>query len=441
MNYREGLLDQQIVLFRKTSSRNAELESRVEELERELGVWKQALKTADNDAKALKKKVSQLERNIGSLKDDNPLVVCLIDGDGNIFSSELVKLGQNGGHQAALLLNKGLTDHMNSLDSDEGFSSRGQIWLTVYCNKSGLLETLTSNNICTAEEFESFVTGFNQASPLFSLVDVGTGKERADEKIKECLRVFTRFPQTTKVFFGGAHDNGYISILNQLQNEGLLNKVVLLRGYRELAYELKNLDLPTLDIVGLFMTRKLQTVQTKKPSPPPTQVKLQDFDKFRVKPTIPLPSRPSPSSNAKVAQRIEKNLPLHKHRPPPCNFYYLADCKHGLKCRYGHNYILLPEHIDELRTNSRKWPCPYANRDNPCPFGESCCMGHACPKGQRCTFLKQGKCKFTGTSMHDGEVSRSRGPSSSLSPSSARGSPVVSEVGLPTVWDSYGVDA
>lgn len=73
---------------------------------------------------------------------------------------------------------------MESLDSDEGFSSRGQIWLTVYCNKSGLLETLTNNNVCTAEQFENFVIGFNQAAPLFSFVDVGSGKERADEKIK-----------------------------------------------------------------------------------------------------------------------------------------------------------------------------------------------------------------------------------------------------------------
>ena len=110
--------------------------------------------------------------------------MCLIDGDGNIFSPDLVRLGETGGHQAALLLNKGLTGHMESLDSSDGFSSRGQIWLTVYCNKSGLLETLTSNNVCTEDQFEGFVTGFNQAAPLFSFVYVGCGKERADEKIK-----------------------------------------------------------------------------------------------------------------------------------------------------------------------------------------------------------------------------------------------------------------
>lgn len=62
------------------------------------------------------------------------------------------------------------------------------MWLTVYCNKAGLSETLTANGACTAEQFEAFVIGFNQASPLFSFVDVGSGKERADEKIKGELR-------------------------------------------------------------------------------------------------------------------------------------------------------------------------------------------------------------------------------------------------------------
>ncbi len=242
-------------LFEKTFTQNAQLEARVEELERELLVWKEAFKTADGDRKVLNKTVLKLERSIGALKvrtsipplfvrvrrrlcpslrgsipckyiqEDNPLIVCLIDGDGNIFSSDLIKLGQFGGRQAAMLLTKGLTDYLSSVDSTQASApGRGQLWLTIYCNKSGLVDTLTSNSICTAEEFEAFVLGFNQASPLFSIVDVGNGKEAADSKIKgahacvlflrnlwndhrriEYLRVFTRFPQTSKVFFGGTY--------------------------------------------------------------------------------------------------------------------------------------------------------------------------------------------------------------------------------------------
>ncbi|KII94335.1 hypothetical protein PLICRDRAFT_424408 [Plicaturopsis crispa FD-325 SS-3] len=274
------LLDEQTVLFQKTVTENGALESRVEELERELSVWKIAFKTADEERLLLRTSVSKLERNIGSLKEDNPLLLCLIDGDGNIFSQDHIKLGQAGGRQAAMLLTRGLTDHAMSLN--EGSTGRGQVWLTVYCNKTGLLDTLTSANICTAAEFEAFVLGFNQASPLFSISDVGSGKEAADAKIKECLRVFTRFPQISKVFFGGGHDNGYTSTLNSLENEGFLGKVVLLRGYKDLAVEIKNLELPELDIEGIFMPRRLPPKPKKYVSPPPNvPVQPHDFEKFR----------------------------------------------------------------------------------------------------------------------------------------------------------------
>ncbi|KAJ7783827.1 hypothetical protein DFH07DRAFT_206463 [Mycena maculata] len=147
-------------------------------------------------------------------------------------------------------LTKGLTDYAQM--------GRAQVWLTVYLNKIGLLETLVSQNVCTKEEFEEFCLGFIQG-PLFAIVDVGHGKEAADAKIKECLRVFTRFPQTSFVFFGGAHDNGYTSALTSLENEGFLHKLVLLRGYKDIAFELKNLQLPELSIDGVFMTHKLPT--------------------------------------------------------------------------------------------------------------------------------------------------------------------------------------
>lgn len=55
-------------LFRKTTSRNKELEARVEDLERELNVWKIAQKAADEEKSALNKKVYKLERSIGSIK-------------------------------------------------------------------------------------------------------------------------------------------------------------------------------------------------------------------------------------------------------------------------------------------------------------------------------------------------------------------------------------
>jgi hypothetical protein len=135
-------------------------------------------------------------------QDDNPLILCLIDGDGCIFTQELLQLGSTGGQRAAKSLKDGITSYLVDNDLAE-LSRRGRIWLTIYFNKTGLLKTLKRANICSDQNFEEFITTFHQASPLFSVVDVGMAKEAADAKIKECLHVFTRFPQTSKVFFGG----------------------------------------------------------------------------------------------------------------------------------------------------------------------------------------------------------------------------------------------
>ncbi|KAI0932235.1 hypothetical protein AcW2_000918 [Taiwanofungus camphoratus] len=313
----DRLLNEQTVLFRKTTEQNTELRARVEELERELSVWKAAFKTSEEEKKALNRNVLKLERNIGSLREDNPLVLCLIDGDGNIFSPDLITRGQAGGRQAAMLLTKGLMDHLTSINNSETAHGRGQLWLTIYCNKSGLLETLIQNDVCSTEQFETFVVGFNQASPLFSIMDVGTGKEAADAKIKECLRVFTRFPQILKVFFGGAHDNGYSSTLNLLQNEGLLDKIVLLQGYKDLAYELRSFGLPPVEIPGVFMTKKLHTSPFRKASgsifTQTSPIQQQDFENFRSKAVTPAASHRS-SSPTKILKHLDPNQPLHKRQ-------------------------------------------------------------------------------------------------------------------------------
>ena len=49
-----------------------------------------------------------------------------------------------------------------------------------------------------------------------------------------------------------------------LQNEGLLDKVVLLKGYKDLAHGINSLGLPQLEIDGVFIQKKLQTNGNKK---------------------------------------------------------------------------------------------------------------------------------------------------------------------------------
>jgi len=57
----------------------------------------------------------------------------------------------------------------------------------------------------------------------------------------------------------GGHDNGYLASLTALENEGFLRKLILLKGYRELAQEIRNLKLPEVELEGLFMKDKIKT--------------------------------------------------------------------------------------------------------------------------------------------------------------------------------------
>lgn len=82
----------------------------------------------------------------------------------------------------------------------------------------------------------------------------------------------------------GCHDNGYTSTLNYLQNEGLLDKITLLRGYEVLANELRSLNLPQLEIKGVFMAKKLQSKSGLKISLPSTvmqPLQPKDFEIFK----------------------------------------------------------------------------------------------------------------------------------------------------------------
>ncbi|KAH7104356.1 hypothetical protein BKA62DRAFT_694409 [Auriculariales sp. MPI-PUGE-AT-0066] len=417
----ERLLEEQATLFRNTLDRNEMLEARVEELERELSVWKLAMANSQKEQKALQRQVA--------VTDDHPLVLVLIDGDGTIFSQDLLVQGATGGRLAATKLSRGVLDQL----TDELNGRRADVWVLLFLHKRGLGDTLVANGmIADAAQFDSFIHGFNQAGPLFSIVDVGAGKEAADNKVKECLRTFARFPQTIKVFFGGAHDNGYSASLKYLEHENLLSKIVFLKGYKDIAAELLALGLPTAEIDGLFLERKIvlgqsyykqQQEQPKsRPSSPtkrgtlgsgaPTESaqlrgKLANYAAQQQSPTKPKSKAAGKSGGVVVTGLLSKLV------PPPCNLHYLASCPQGTDCRYGHHYKLTTDQVETVRLNARKSPCPQANRNQHCPMGDNCIHGHWCPRGPRCFFLKKNQCKFVGRGMHDHEAEEIEYPSGS----------------------------
>jgi len=341
--------------------------------------------------------VAALNRQISNLDcfrgNQNPLILCVVNGDENIFIRELLAQGQQGGRAAAQQLTKSIAEYLSN--EDVHIFGRLSFWITVYYNKMEFDDLMRTHKICTSEQFEGFLTGFSQSSPRFLMVDVGFNKDAADSKIKEYLQTYIRFPQTLRVFFGGGQSDvsGYMSMFSTLEKEQLLGKIVMLRSSNDLDVDSRLPSLPRLNVDGLFMTEKPTGRGFTKLSP----LTVGSFSTVTTNGGLI-----SPQSPARAGGRmIDPLLPLHRQNPPPCNEHYLMSCSKGAAvCKYSHDYILTPEQLASLASNAKKAPCNWLKNGVQCPYGENCCWGHICPNGPKCFHLSKGKCWFKGEAMH-----------------------------------------
>ncbi|KAG9317601.1 hypothetical protein JVU11DRAFT_1810 [Chiua virens] len=443
-------------LFRLSSEidtllvKECEYKSRIEELSTNLAAFRAAYTSSQDEIKSKTEEATVLLAELHALKGHEKRVICLLDGDGTIFSPEFIALGQEGGLEAARLLTEKVRYYLAPDLGHEKF----HFWVYLFYNKRGLLETFARVGLSAAKQrFEDFILGFNQAAERFLMVDVGGSKEAADAKIKVHLEDNIRLPQTYKIIFGGSHDNGYVNILRSVITEGFRDKLILLPGYSDVALDIKALGLPELRIPNLFISSKLvppsyisiasgpppglpsipsrqpassaQTANSPLPSglvsadttnTIPRRNSIQTYKSaLQTGHNNPIPYEGSDSSlstdatdahPAQVVQftrrlsspgrqrRINPNLSLSKQNPAPCTLFYLAQCRHGSDCKYGHDYILEIEHYEELSENAKKTPCKVTNEGGICTFGDDCVYGHVCPQGTTCYFLKLGKCKF-----------------------------------------------
>lgn len=213
------------------------------------------------------------------------------------------------------MLHQGIRDYMSNTTLT--LANNVPVLATVYYNKAGLQQILVSTGVCTNKQFEGFLLGFNQATPLCSMVDVGPGKEAADHKIKgistlragvplftsspENLKVYARLPQVQRVFLGVSHDNGYKTSLTALGVDRVLDKVVLIRGYEWVAAELHELQLSHVNWKGLFMAQKLTYV---KPPSAPTQAGGPKGNSFTSPKAASVPIPQSPAASVSGSQTI-----------------------------------------------------------------------------------------------------------------------------------------
>jgi hypothetical protein len=162
-----------------------------------------------------------------------------------------------------------------------------QLWTYCFMNRPGLSKALGSDGAT----LDAFLSGFNQAGNFSFAVDIGSGKEAADSRIRGSspyIRRHTRIHFTCSIAgisgevathledllrrqassesglliltveaSPGCQDGGYAPTLESLITQKLENKLTLLPGHAEMAMPIRRLGLPTLDVPDLFEPAKV----------------------------------------------------------------------------------------------------------------------------------------------------------------------------------------
>ena len=99
-----------------------------------------------------------------------------------IFDDKFLSKGESGGKEAASLLWNEVADYVRQTLSN--IPSDYKIVTRIYANLKGLGDIChKAALIDRSEMIEDFARGFTGSKQLFDFVDVGMGKDRADDKI------------------------------------------------------------------------------------------------------------------------------------------------------------------------------------------------------------------------------------------------------------------
>ena len=177
--------------------------NKIAELENQLAVYKTAYHSVESKLNDAQYKIKvllfsdRLYSHLGIIQLWTGFrIVTLLDGDGAIFSSDLIKRGKIGGQEAAQTLSEAIQKYVTTNYGVNPY----QLSVHLFLNKQGLTDALgrTVTSVVKSK-FEDFLMGFNQAAERFLVVDVGSDKEAADTKIKSkgySFILILSFPKT-----------------------------------------------------------------------------------------------------------------------------------------------------------------------------------------------------------------------------------------------------
>ncbi|KAI0019815.1 hypothetical protein F4780DRAFT_745036 [Xylariomycetidae sp. FL0641] len=375
---------------------------------------------AAKSRRELQQRLREVEARMGHvsldndhLKNHNPYVLVLIDADGLIFKEQLLRQGIEGGRKAANALRDVVAEHLT-------FANQTEIIAKVVANVPGLVSALKRDGSIDNEmDLKDFILGFNQARASFDFVDLGYGKQRADDKIKETARFHLGNYNCKQILLGISHDAGYAPFLEDvLCDNSARQRITVLEGYstvrditvtgvRIMKFQAifrseRIIDRPSISapsappstssvssvsspVPGHTPAISYATVtqtQQRGASPPP-QITLPLAPKSTNTPRQPKPLptawNPGPrglDTPIPLNQNVLDTIKRRKDSNKLCNNHYLrGPCAKGDDCCFEHDYKPNKEEKNAIAFLARLNPC---TNGQDCDV-ENCIYGHHCP--------------------------------------------------------------
>ncbi|KAL4893456.1 hypothetical protein BDV59DRAFT_177451 [Aspergillus ambiguus] len=365
--------------------------------------------------------MDQISR-IKSIMDREPYIVVLLDGGGITFKDEYLQMGEHGGRNAASKLHAALQDYVAG--SFPGVNSP-KIITKMYVNVKGLGELCVRGGVTTEPSLiEDFARGFNGSFPQFELVDIGTDKDSAHEKIADAFKLNLYNCHCHQIFIGCSQDNAYAQILNEtLIDRDLIGRVSLIEGlpfgpdleaikpsYRitkfadlfrdskipvwapwkaAVASKPRSLLTPSpSQLAGLPLTRTSTNTSNSNSAVTSSDSRAPSVSEFQVvrSKSAAAPQQPKIVERNRYGQRVDRldfrAIPRDEmarlKKLKLCNFYFLqGDCPND-NCHHDHSRKLTKSEHLVLTAIARMAPCRYGlDCDDP-----NCMYGHRCPQSE-----------------------------------------------------------
>ncbi|KAM7183321.1 hypothetical protein V8F33_013656 [Rhypophila sp. PSN 637] len=169
-------------------------------------------------------RVHVLEQEVIFMKNSNPYVVILIDGDGLLFKDNFISQGREGGEKAAHALRAAILKECNE------HAKNTEVVATLFSSLAGLAKAMRRDGtIGHEDDLRDFTSGFTQGKAMFNVKDVGHGKER---EIKDSIKWHLRNINCKQVILGISHDAGYAPFLTELfQDDEIRDRLCIVEGF------------------------------------------------------------------------------------------------------------------------------------------------------------------------------------------------------------------